>query len=142
VVPKKASDVIPKTALETDSSEELVNDIVSYYWAEVRKSLVEMKGDQINVIGIGTFKIKHWKLDETREKYKSYLIRYQKLADEHKLNFQQFAIQKEIELRMIKIENMIEMVERNKLKKQSIKLKRNELANKIETDIQQPEKDC
>ena len=136
MLPKKANEVIPKTALETGVSEELVDDIVSYYWAEVRKCLVDMKADQINVIGLGIFRIKHWKIEDTREKYKAYLTRYQKLADEHKLNFQQFAIQKEIETRLAKLDNMLLMVEKNKLKKQSIKLKRNELDSKLNQENQ------
>ena len=45
-------------------SEDLIKDVTSYYWQEVRKALSGLKHQRIHITNLGDFTIKHWKIDE------------------------------------------------------------------------------
>ena len=62
--PLKAKSLLPNVASELDLSEDLVKDVTSYYWQEVRKSLSSLKHQRIHLTNLGDFTIKHWKIDE------------------------------------------------------------------------------
>lgn len=62
--PKKAKVFIPIVASELALPEELVEDIVNYYWQEIRKSLSSLKHNRIHLTNLGDFTIKHWKIDD------------------------------------------------------------------------------
>jgi hypothetical protein len=62
--PKKAKDLIKPTAEITLHSEDLINAVVSFYWAEVRKSLSGLKHSRIHITNLGDFTIKHWKIED------------------------------------------------------------------------------
>lgn len=62
--PKKAKDFIPEVAKELNLPEELVKDIVLYYWEEIRKSMSSLKHQRIHATNLGDFTIKHWKIDD------------------------------------------------------------------------------
>jgi hypothetical protein len=61
--PKKAKEFIPNVATELSLPVSLVEDIVDYYWQEIRKSLSGLKHQRIHLTNLGDFTIKHWKLD-------------------------------------------------------------------------------
>jgi nucleoid DNA-binding protein len=65
--PKKAKDFIPEVANNLDLCEDLVKDVVNYYWQEVRKSLSTLSHSRIHVTNLGDFVTKHWKVDEKIE---------------------------------------------------------------------------
>ena len=62
--PKKAKEYIPEVALQLLIQEELVEDVVNYYWQEVRKSLSGLKHPRLHITNLGDFTVKHWKIDE------------------------------------------------------------------------------
>lgn len=62
--PKKSKEYIPVVANELSIHEKLVEDVINYYWQEVRKSLSSMKHSRIHISNLGDFIVKHWKLDE------------------------------------------------------------------------------
>ena len=62
--PKKSKDYIPVVAEELSIPDKLVEDVINYYWQEVRKSLSNMKHSRIHISNLGDFVVKHWKLDE------------------------------------------------------------------------------
>lgn len=130
MIPKKASNFILPTAKATDSSEELVKAVTSFYWTEVRKSLIEMRGHNIFVEGLGTFRVKHWKIPEVEAKYAGMLGRYQEMAETNKLTFQRFAIKKEIEIRLERVQRLQKMIDADKIKKEQVKQKRDESTTK------------
>jgi len=61
--PKKAKEFIPNVATDLSLPVSLVEDIVDYYWQEIRKSLSGLKHQRIHLTNLGDFTIKHWKLD-------------------------------------------------------------------------------
>lgn len=62
--PSKAKDLIPEVANELNFSQDLINDVVTYYWQEVRKNLSSLKDSRIHITNLGDFIVKHWKIEE------------------------------------------------------------------------------
>lgn len=137
MVPKKASTHIKPTAEEMKVTENLVEDVVSFYWSNVRTSLVDLEEPNINIDALGIFKIKTWKIEEVRNKYQVMIDAYKKRADIYRLGFQRFAIMKDLERWVIKINNVQKLIDEETLKKNNIKLKRNEqTAEKHNKDLE------
>lgn len=65
--PKKAKELIPEVAKELDLPEEMIKEIIDFYWQEVRKSLSSLKHSRVHITNLGDFTIKHWKLDDMIE---------------------------------------------------------------------------
>lgn len=70
--PKKAKEFIPEVASELQHSEQLVSDVLSFYWAEVRKNLSTLAHNRIHLTNLGDFVVKHWKVDEKIEAYEKF----------------------------------------------------------------------
>ncbi len=65
--PKKAKQFIPELASELNLPIEMVEEVISYYWREVRKSLSGLKHTRVHLTNLGDFTIKHWKLSDKIE---------------------------------------------------------------------------
>jgi len=70
--PRKSKDLIPIVAEELRLSQQMVSDVTSFYWQEIRKSLSSLKHARIHVTNLGDFTIKHWKLDDKIEKLETF----------------------------------------------------------------------
>lgn len=62
--PIKAKALIPEVASDLNLPEDLVKEVTSYYWEEVRKSLSTLTHQRVHLTNLGDFVIKHWKLEE------------------------------------------------------------------------------
>lgn len=62
--PKKAKEFIPEVAKQLSLSQDLVEDVINYYWQEIRKSLSALKHSRIHLTNLGDFTVKHWKIDD------------------------------------------------------------------------------
>jgi len=62
---KKAKDLIPKTAEELEMSEELVTDVVNFYYTELRKKIENLEDIRIGVPNIGTFTARKKSLEKS-----------------------------------------------------------------------------
>lgn len=62
--PRKAKEFIPMVAQELQLAEKLVEDVVDFYWQEIRKSLSTLKHQRIHVTNLGDFVTKHWKIED------------------------------------------------------------------------------
>lgn len=62
--PKKSKELIPNVAKDLGVSEQMVSDVTSFYWHEIRKSLSSLKHARVHVTNLGDFTIKHWKLND------------------------------------------------------------------------------
>lgn len=62
--PKKAKLFIPEVATKLSLPESLVEDLVDYYWSEIRKNLSTLSHQRIHLTNLGDFVVKHWKVDE------------------------------------------------------------------------------
>ena len=62
--PRKAKEFIPQIAQDLKVEEQLVIDVIDYYWQEVRKNLSSLTHSRVHITNLGDFFIKHWKLDD------------------------------------------------------------------------------
>lgn len=70
--PRKSKDLIPIVAEELGVSQQLVSEVTSFYWQEIRKSLSSLKHARIHVTNLGDFTIKYWKLDDKIDKLENF----------------------------------------------------------------------
>lgn len=122
--PKKASELIKPTAELTGVSEQLVNDITSFYWKDLRKALVNLTYPKIRVDSLGVFNTKHWKIQEVEDKYNTYINKLKEHQEKNQMTFQRFAILKDVELKLSKITELKVMIEDQLIKKEQVKEKR------------------
>lgn len=120
MVPKKTKELVKLTASQTGEDEEFIGDLVSFYWKEIRKSLVEMKAHNVFVEGLGTFQAKHWKIDEILIEYKRYL----EFGDF--TTFRRFPIKKSLETNIEKLTRLRSYITEEEQRKQQVKFKRDE----------------
>ena len=62
MIPKKAKSLIPKVSQDLEMSEELVKDVVDFYWDDVYDVLRNIEYTKIYIQNLGDFNIKHWML--------------------------------------------------------------------------------
>jgi nucleoid DNA-binding protein len=62
--PRKAKEFIPKVADQLSLQSILVEDIIDYYWGEIRKSLSGLKHQRVHLTNLGDFVIKDWKIND------------------------------------------------------------------------------
>ena len=62
--PRKAKTLIPDVAKQLNISSTIIEDVINYYWTEVRKNLSGLKHQRIHLTNLGDFTIKHWKIDD------------------------------------------------------------------------------
>lgn len=117
MIPKKAKEFKQSTAKETGYSEELVNLMVDFFWEKVRKDMSNLVYPQITVPNLGTFKIKHWKLDETVENYERIISR---IEGKFRLHAMRMDITDKLE-KIAKLKKMIEVEEEKLNKKKQLK---------------------
>jgi nucleoid DNA-binding protein len=75
--PRKVNTLHPKLALELGVSGELISDVVSFYWKEIKKALEEPEHITICIEDFGTFEIRKKQIEYQIEKYKRQ-IKYMK----------------------------------------------------------------
>jgi flagellar biosynthesis chaperone FliJ len=69
--PKKAKIVLNDLHYELGLEENLVYDILDFYWQHVRKTIVSAAHPRINIENLGIFQIKYKALDKTIGKYEN-----------------------------------------------------------------------
>lgn len=120
MVPKKAKEFIPEVAKDLGISEDLVRDLTTFYWKTLRKRLSSLESSAILVTGIGTFKIKFWKLPELKLKLES-KITYIKPD-----SFRKFETKVQLEEELAKVEKLITIFDKEKIDKEAFKKYRHE----------------
>ena len=69
--PKKAKTVFKDLHHDLDLEENLVNDILDFYWLHVRKAIVSATYPRINIENLGIFQVKYKALSKTIDKYEN-----------------------------------------------------------------------
>ena len=62
--PRKSKEFIPVIAKKANVSAELAEDVILYYWREIRKSLSGLSHSRIHVTNLGDFVTKYWKVND------------------------------------------------------------------------------
>jgi hypothetical protein len=114
LVPKKAKDFKKPTATDLGLPEDLVNNVIDFYWEKVRKHMSALDYANIKIPNLGIFKAKHWKIDETVVKYKEHIGRMEGKFAEH-------IVKRDLEDRIAKLEAIKKVVEETELKFKKIR---------------------
>jgi len=96
LIPKSHKNYIKSTAEEINCKEQLIIDIIGFYYSAVRKSLSDVESINIKLDGLGTFKIKEKQLIKLKCQLEDHLKRL-----ESPETFGQMKIKKEIQENMI-----------------------------------------
>mgnify|MGYP003626465459 CR=1 FL=1 len=128
MTPKKVKTIIKKTSDDLNISESIVDDVISFYWKQVRESIVEVKSNSLKINGLGTFNVKSWKLKGIIDKYEKN-IKSLNGYDNKYMTFQRHAILSNTEKRLIKLQDLKEEINKEECRKKQIKKKRKEYVN-------------
>lgn len=123
MVPKKAKDFKKPTAEELDLPEDLVNKLTDFYWEKVRKRITDLKYKNLSILNLGKFRVKHWKIDETIERYNAII----KKVDG---KFTRYNIKKDLEERIEQLNKIKELAQEETNKFKEIRENRNDKKNK------------
>jgi len=124
--PKKSKTIVETTAKELNVNSDLVNDITSFYWSRIRKSLTKLEFPTIVLEGLGEMSIRPIKLKEFTEEH----VSLQKYVNPKK--FGGFARLKSIENRLDRLVNMQLMLDIQEMKREQSKTKKNEYQKNLE----------
>jgi len=114
LVPKKANEFKKSTAEELGLSEKLVSDFIEFFWDRVRTHMSELNHETVQIPNLGTFKVKHWKIDETVEKHKATIVRVEG-------KFAGYMMKVDLTDRIEKLEKIKEAAAKRELKFKEIK---------------------
>ena len=118
--PKKAKQFIPHVAEELSLQESLVEDVISYYWQEVRKSLSKLKHNRVHITNLGDFTTKHWKLNDK-------IQQLEKWEENNKLKgMQELTARFKTAETLYDLKNLKKIIEEEDQRKEFIKLHKNE----------------
>ena len=114
MLPKNSKHFIKPTADKIGCTPELVDDAVSFFYQTVRKNLIDVKGPNIMVEGIGSFKTKPKELPKL-------IVKLQKHLDVLKPEtFNQVTLQKSLQVRLEKIKNLQKLMAIERIRKAEV----------------------
>lgn len=117
--PKRAKDLSKEVAKELNVDPALVTDLTDFVWNKVQSMLSNLEFTHLEILNLGHFRIKKWKLEDTRKKYERLIPDYVPTT------FQQAARINSAKERLAKIEKLIQISEKEEAKKLIVKNKRN-----------------
>ena len=128
--PKKAKEFIPNVAEELNLSEDVVKDVVDYYWRAVRKSLSSLDHSRLHLTNLGDFTIKHWKIDEKIEMLEKWE------ENNKQKGLQQITARFKTAETLYDLKKLKKMVEEENQRKEFIKLHKHESERKHNKDLE------
>jgi nucleoid DNA-binding protein len=125
MIPKKANKLYSTVAEDLNVSETLVEDVVEFYYKEVRKNLSELSEPRINIEGLGHFVAKHGTIIKTIERFQKSLVNHDVST------FKAYHNKKGMEVKLGKlIELEKKLSQQADRKKEFFKTKKNESSSK------------
>lgn len=128
--PKKAKELIPWVAKKLSVSEVLVNDVVFFYWEEVRKSLSNLKHSRIHITNLGDFIIKNWKIDDKIKQLEQWE------NNNKQKGLQQITARFKTAETLFELKDVKKIIEEEQQRKEFIKLHKNESNKEHTTDME------
>ena len=129
--PKKSKEFIPDIAKDTDVAVDLAEEVVLYYWREIRKNLSSLSHNRVHLANLGDFTIKHWKIDEKID-----LLQKWEESNKQKGMQQITARFKTVET-LYDLKNLKKIVQQEDQRKDFIKLHKNESKKKHNPDMEE-----
>lgn len=116
LLPKKPKELIKPTADALNLNEELVNDVVNFYWSEIRKTLCTIPEPKVTLYNLGYFQIKFNCLQEVEDASRS-TVKYH----ENPKSFLGHHLKTEAEKKIIEIESLKKKIQDDGERKKKIK---------------------
>jgi nucleoid DNA-binding protein len=123
MLPKNSKHFIQPTADKLDVDPDLVDDAVHFFYAEVRRNLVEMTGPNIQIENLGSFRAKKNELPKLVAKYTKHL-------DVLKPDtFNQVKLKKNLELKLERVLGLQKQMDEERRRKTEFKQNKDEQRN-------------
>lgn len=133
MIPKKSSILYKELAEELNCPLELVEDIIQYYYKEIRNNLTNLTHPRINVEGLGQFVARP-------SLVKKSIQRYKKALDSHDTStFSAYYNKKMLEDKVECLENLDKKIAEQEEEKENFKKDKNE--KQFKRDLEEPETD-
>lgn len=127
MIPKKSSAICKEVAEDLDVSNEFIEDLVQFFYKEIRKNLTTLSHPRINVEGLGQFVARPGLVKKS-------IIRYKKALDSHDTStFKAYYNKKMLEDKVECLENLNKKIEEFNVKKEEFKKTKHE--KRTETDL-------
>ena len=126
MLPKKAKHYIIPAAERLELDSELVDDIIFFYYSELRKALVNMRHIAINIPNLGTLEVRKNKLEEVlayQEKHYNTI---------NPTTFNRIKIKKELADRIVRSKRLLKLLDEELNRKTAIKQYQNGLKKTIQ----------
>ena len=124
MVPKKTKDLYVQLAEEQNLSETLIQDVVEYYYKQVKQNMINIAHPRIDVSGLGQFIVKVSTVERGLEKTEKVL----KAQDES--TFKGYHFKKVLEERLVLLKSIQQKMLEAKEEKQKFREKKNESSTK------------
>lgn len=133
MIPKKSSIICKEVAEELELPTEFIEDLVQFYYKEIRKNLTNLSHPRLNVEGLGQFVARP-------SLVKKSIVRYKKALDSHDTStFSAYYNKKMLETKVECLENLDKQIDAADLKKQEFKKQKDE--NQFEGNMEEQETD-
>jgi len=96
MIPKRPEKIIKQVSEDLDLPESMIDDIVSFYYKEIRKTLSSLEHIRIDVSGLGHFVIKKGSVSMLTKKYENYMNKYdtQTFTNYHNKKYAELKLEK------------------------------------------------
>lgn len=131
--PKSYKEFIQSTGEELGVPSSTVEDCIDFFYARVRKSLVDLKHRRVHINNFGTFRVKKAELDKLYRKYKTHLV-----ILENPETFNQMKLKKEVEQKFENVMSLYKIINAEGKRKEETKIIRNEF---IKENLETPDRD-
>jgi 4-alpha-glucanotransferase len=133
MIPKKSSALYKELAEELNCPLELVEDLIQYYYKEIRNNLTNLTHPRLNVEGLGQFVARPGLVKKSIQRYK-------KALDSHDTStFSAYYNKKMLEDKVECLENLDKKLNLAELEKENFKKEKNE--KQLKGDLEKPETD-
>ena len=78
--PKNHKSFFEEVSKEIEVHKDVVDDIITFYYAKIRKNLSELKDTDVHVSGLGTFSVRKRKLEKAIKRNKDILGNLEKMT--------------------------------------------------------------
>ena len=133
MIPKKPKQIVKIVSEELDVSQELVDDLSTFYYKTLRKKLSNVEGLKYNVNGLGSFLIRNTGVNKAIKKFESMK---KGMGD---ATFNNYHNRKIIESRLEKLYQINEKIKEFMETKR--KFKENKYGKQAEDNLEKPETD-
>ncbi len=124
MLPKSSKHFIVPTAEDLNVDSQVVEDVVSFYYSRLRKTLSELEAPIVRIEYLGSFKVKTKELPKLYNKYKKHLSVLK--TD----TFAQMSIKKDIESKLDKVIKLQDVIMDEYRRKKQFQIRKDEYIRK------------